>query len=271
MNCCASGQIRPKQRRAQHDAGHHLADHARLAEVNEQLSQPAAQQQDRNQREQHVIQRAELVRRGSRSCSSSRQLAATAGDSLCPYDSTARSAPMKPTAIKRVDRSPFARATHSCGSDAMLGALVLMFGSFEVGPGLSRRVRKQVKISSSSHLAPRDARSRGARRPLYSQSLVSALANTRSITRMFATASASGVGTGWSSRIARANASACSVYWSHTSNANLFNLRRPSAARLQPHAARPIGRRVERDLDLDPARRAEDVHPLIRRDAACRK
>ena len=32
----------PQQRRTQHDAGHHLADHARLAEVDEQFSQPAA-------------------------------------------------------------------------------------------------------------------------------------------------------------------------------------------------------------------------------------
>ena len=61
-----------QQRRPQHDAGHHLADHARLAEVDEQLSHPAAEQQDRNEREQHVIQRAELVRRrGVRSPSAS--------------------------------------------------------------------------------------------------------------------------------------------------------------------------------------------------------
>ena len=41
----------PQQRRTQHDAGHHFADHARLAEVNEQFSQPAAQQQNQHQRQ----------------------------------------------------------------------------------------------------------------------------------------------------------------------------------------------------------------------------
>src|SRR3972149_11785871 len=42
----------------------------------------------------------------------------------------------------------------------------------------------------------------------YAQALVSALVRTRSMTRMLATASANGVGTGVSSRIARAKASA---------------------------------------------------------------
>ena len=74
------GRDPTQQRRPEHDAGHDLADHPRLAEVDEQLAQPAAQQQDRHQRPEHVQQDVGL---GWRRLSSRLPLAVAATGASC--------------------------------------------------------------------------------------------------------------------------------------------------------------------------------------------
>ena len=84
----------------------------------------------------------------------------------------------------------------------------------------------------------------------------SAERKTAAITRALASASSSGMGTGVPSRIARENRSPWIVYWSHVSNVIVStDAAREVAPVVQEDAARPVRRRVERDLDLD-ARRA---------------
>ena len=105
----------------------------------------------------------------------------------------------------------------------------------------------------------------------YAHALFFALVATRSITRMLATASAIGVGTGVSSMMARAKASACKRVLVARIEADFFNRDVRCEAQLHPHAARPIDRRVERDLNFNPARRAEDVDALIRHELRARR
>ena len=87
----------------------------------------------------------------------------------------------------------------------------------------------------------------------------------RSITAMLPTASAGGIGTAEPSRTAAEKASPWTPYGSAagTSMTSRCGRDRRVAARRPHDARRAVGRDVERDLHQQPARRADQVDPLV--------
>ena len=87
----------------------------------------------------------------------------------------------------------------------------------------------------------------------------------RSITAMLPMASSAGMGTGEPSRNAAENSSACTPYGSAAGDLDDLDVRghRRVAAGGPEDARRSVGRDVERDLDQQPAGRADQVDPLV--------
>ena len=111
---------------------------------------------------------------------------------------------------------------------------------------------------------PREGRGDGRAPHGVSQRPLLAERKQASITRIFAMASSIGYSSGSSPRIARENASPCRVYWSQVANSST---RAPPPTRSAPESTddprRPVDRRVERDLNLDPPRGPGDRHALM--------